>query len=248
MATTAAQSPAMLRPIPGRRYDHLFFSLMSVLIAVSVFIGFAPTYFLAGAFRAHLPSPVIHVHAVLFISWILLLIVQTSLVSARRVDVHKRLGIFGFFLACLMVLAGLLAGTNSLARNFAPPGITPLTFYVVPVTDMFCFAVLIFFAFRYRATPAVHKRLILIATISLLTAAFVRFHLPILFLNINHAALASYSFLALLIAYDLWSTRKLQRVTLLASAFVVFVQFGRLPFSQTHLWQSFAAWVQHLVR
>src|SRR5215470_15044508 len=158
MATAVAQSPVTAKPLPGRRHDHFFFSSMAWLILLSVFIGFAPTYFLAGVFRAHLPSPIIHFHAAAFSSWVLLLVTQTSLVSAHRVDIHRRLGVLGFCLACLMVLVALAAATNSLQRNFHPPGVDAKTFYIIPVGDMFNFSILIFFAFRLRKDSPAHKR------------------------------------------------------------------------------------------
>lgn len=120
---------------PGARYDNYFFSGMAFLILITVFIGFARTYFLAGVFRAPLPNLLIHIHGVVFSSWILLLITQTLLVSDGRVDVHRRLGLFGFGLACLMVILGVLAASNSLGRGFAPPGsgFDPRTFYAIPL-------------------------------------------------------------------------------------------------------------------
>ena len=54
----------------------------------------------------------------MFSCWILLLIVQTSLVAAGRVDVHRRLGLLGLRLACLMVVLGLLAATDFQVRHF----------------------------------------------------------------------------------------------------------------------------------
>lgn len=65
----------------------------------SVFVGFAPTYYLAGVFNAPLPNIIIHIHGAVFSTWILLLVTQTSLVSAHRVDIHKKLGIAAFMLA-----------------------------------------------------------------------------------------------------------------------------------------------------
>src|SRR3978361_75468 len=112
MATTAATLP-VTRPLPGRRYDRVFFPILCTLILITVFIGFAKTYFLAGMLRAPLPSPLIHIHGAIFTSWIILLIVQTGLVSARRVDLHRKLGLFGFGLACVMVVFGLLASVNA---------------------------------------------------------------------------------------------------------------------------------------
>jgi hypothetical protein len=87
--------------VPGRRYEHYFFLTMSILLLGTILLGFGKTYFLAGMFKAPLPNWVIHVHGAAFTSWILLLILQTSLVSAGRVDVHRRLGLAGLGLACV---------------------------------------------------------------------------------------------------------------------------------------------------
>jgi len=74
---------------PGRRYDHYFFSGMALLLLAAVFEGFARTYYLAGVFHAPLPSLIIHLHGAAVTCWILLLVTQTSLVSAGRVDIHR---------------------------------------------------------------------------------------------------------------------------------------------------------------
>src|SRR5437868_15348816 len=111
MATAVARPSAQLaRDLPGRRFDNYFFSGVALLILATVFVGFAHTYYLAGVFRAALPSPIIHVHGAIFSCWILLLIAQTSLVSAGRVNVHRRLGLAGFALPCLLGSLGIRAG------------------------------------------------------------------------------------------------------------------------------------------
>ena len=247
MVTAAARPSNLTKPatgLPGRRYDHLFFSAMALLMMGTVFVGFAHTYYLAGVFHAPLPSLIIHLHGAAFSCWILLLVTQTSLVSAGRVDIHRRLGIAGFLLACLMVILGVLAATDSLARGAGPAGRDPKFFYIVPLTDMLIFATLIFFAFRARSNPAAHKRLILVATIGLTIAAIARWPFVFVFRNAAMAALLSYIFLLILAAYDLWSTRKVQRATLWAGAFLIFVQQIRIPIGKTAAWHAFATWVQ----
>jgi len=251
VATAVARAGVETRPartLPGRRYDHVFFPGMALLILVTVFVGFARTYYLAGVFRAPLPAPIIHVHAVLFTSWILLLVTQTSLVSAGRVAVHMRMGIAGFVLACLMVLVGVLAATNSLVRGFGGGPGDAKFFYIIPLTDMLIFATLVAFAYGARSNPPAHKRLILVATIALLIAAIARWPFVVVHQKPLMAALFSYAFLAALAAYDLWSTRKIQRATLWAAAFLIFVQQVRVPIGQTATWHAFAGWVQSIAR
>jgi FtsH-binding integral membrane protein len=234
--------------VPGRRYDHYFFSGTAWLMLVCVLVGFGPTYYLAGVFNAPLPSRIIHIHGALFTCWMLFLAAQNSFAWAGRIDIHKKVGLFGFALACLMVLVGWTAATDRLVRGTAPPGVDTYFFYITPMTDMVIFATLILFAFRVRRDPPAHKRIIYIATVGILIAAIARFRFSWLFHKAPHAAIASYTFLVLLIAYDLWSTRKIHRATLWASALLIFVQQIRLPIGRTAAWHSFAAGVQSLFR
>lgn len=247
MSTTLAYArPSTQRAeaLPGRRFDHYFFSGTAWLMLAAVIVGFGPTYYLAGVFNAPLPNRIIHVHGALFSCWMLLLIVQNSLAWAGRVDIHKKLGLFGFVLACLMFIVGWTAATDRLARGTAPPGIDTYFFYIVPMTDMVIFATLMFFAYRARRDSSAHKRIIYVATVGLLLAAIARFHESWLFHKPPHAAIASYTFLLLLVAYDLWSTHTIHRATLWASGFLIFIQQIRLPIGRTAAWHSFAAGVQ----
>ncbi len=248
MAT--ATLPRSTAQKPGARYDNYFFSGIAFLILITVFVGFARTYFLAGVFRAPLPNLLIHIHGVVFSSWILLLITQTLLVSAGRVDVHRRLGLFGFGLACLMVILGVLAASNSLARGFAPPGsgFDPRTFYAIPIGGMIIFATLIFFAYRARFNPAAHKRLIMIATIALLDAPTGRPPFTVITARPFFDSTFIFLFLLLLIAYDLWSTGKVHRATAWAAAFVVVVGQLRVPIGNTTAFHNLANWVQAIAR
>jgi hypothetical protein len=249
MATVVARassSPRLLIDVPGCRYDHLFFSAMALMMLGTVFVGFAHSYYLAGVFGAPLPSLIIHLHGAAFSCWILLLVTQTSLVAAGRVTIHRRLGIVGFVLACFMVILGVLAATDSLGRGTGPSGLDAKFFYVIPMTDMLIFATLVFFAFRARSNPAAHKRLILVATTALLIAAIARWPYAMVHRKPMMAALASYVFLLILIAYDLWSTRKVHRATIWAGAFLIFVQQIRIPIGKTAAWHAFASWALSL--
>lgn len=236
--------------VEGKRsWDRFFFPGMAVFILGTVFLGFAKSYFLAGVFRAPLASWILHVHGAMFSSWVLLLIVQTSLIATDRIDLHRRLGLAGFGLASLMILVGISAGLDSLRRGFGGFANDPRTFFVFPISDMLIFGSLVFFAYRARFNPPAHKRLILVATVALMDAAVARW--PFAFIQDSPfwvTELCTYGFLATLLMYDLWTTRKVHSVTLWASAFLIFVQRVRLPIGETAAWHAFAGWAQNLVR
>jgi FtsH-binding integral membrane protein len=245
MATATAPITATQAGVfPGRRYDHYFFSFIAAVMLVLVVAGFGPSYYFRGAFQAQLPSTIIHVHGAVFSCWVLLLIAQTSLASCGRVDIHKRLGMAGMIMAAVMLVVGVLAATDSLARPTRFPGRDQLAFYAIPLVSVGSFAALMYFAFRQRRNPQAHKRIILVANVALLTAAIAR--LPFAFVNRKAPIdmLCGYGFILLLIAYDLWATRKLQRATLAAAAFLVTAQWSGIWFSQTAVWHAFARGVQ----
>jgi hypothetical protein len=232
----------------GRRLDRYFFPAMAILMLGTIFLGFARTYYLAGVFKAPLASWILHLHGAAFSLWALLLIVQTSLVTAGRVDLHRRLGLAGFGLACPMIILGTLAAIDALRRASAG-FMDPKTFFVIPLTDILLFGTLIFFAFRARFNPPAHKRLMLIATIALMVAPVARW--PFAFIRQTPlwvTELCTYAFLVLLLVYDVWSTGRVHRVTLWAGALLIVVQRVRLPIGETPIWHAFATWAQNLAR
>jgi uncharacterized membrane protein len=94
--------------------------------------------------------------------------------------------------------------------------------YTVTLLTMLAFATLIYFAFRNRFNPAAHKRLILIATIALLDAAFVRWPVPAAWWGLRAASfVCTIPLLLLIMGYDYWSTGKIHRATIWASVFVL---------------------------
>ena len=244
--------------LAGRRFDNVFFSAMALLILATVFLGFAHSYYLAGMFRAPLPSPIVHIHGAAMSCWILLFITQVCLVSAGRVDIHRRLGIAGFLLACLIVLLGVLVGTDQLVRNSADPAAGAKfqfasVLYIIPLTDDLIFAALIFFAFRMRLNAVAHKRLILIATIALTDAAIARWPFaflrngPPLSILISQLAIL-FAFLLPIVGYDLWSARKIHRATLWASTFLILLEVIKFPIGFTNTWRAFATWALSVAR
>lgn len=243
-----------LGPYESRRSmdgpDHLFFSGLAILFLVSVFIGFARSYYLAGLFKAPLPNTLLHVHGAVFSLWVLLLITQTSLVAAKRVDVHRRLGLLGFGLACVMVVLGVLVASDQIARHAAQPAgphagiVEARAFYAIPLGEILMFGTLVYFGFRNRFRPAAHKRLMVIATLAILEAAFARWPIFDSFAEPAMDALYVVTILLLMMAYDWWSTGRVLKVTLWAGSFVALTQQARYLIGHATLWQSFAGWVQ----
>ncbi len=215
---------------------------MAILILCTVLLGFSRSYYLAGVFHARLPNLLVHVHAAVFSAWILLFIAQTSLISVGRLDWHRRAGIFGAGLAASMVVLGFLVATDSLSRGFVPPGskLDPKSFYAIPFFSTAVFCVLIVWALRARSNGAAHKRLILIATISLLGAPIGRWP----FIPPAHSGLlipAILDFFVLLVAgFDLWTRGRIHRATVQGGLFMAIAHLLMVPIGLTPVWHRFA--------
>jgi len=221
-------------------WDRIFFSAMIVILWATVLFGFAKTYFLAGMARAPLPDRLIHIHGAAFTLWMVLLVVQEMLIAGKKVRWHKTLGLAGFGLAVAMVVLGLLTATDALRRGHAPPGLTAETFYIVPMSGITIFAVLVYFAYKERFKPGAHKRLILIATIAISNAAVARWPIALLQAKPPLQSVVILGLLLLVVAYDLLSLHRVHKTTLWASALVIAVILARVPIGMTPLWQSIA--------
>ena len=235
--------------MPARVNDRRLYILAAIITPLIVLAGFARTYYLKPFFSTpDLPGRIVHLHGIVMTTWVLLFIVQVSLVATRRTRVHQRLGIAGSVLAALVVVVGVLTALSAAARG-ATPGPPPLAFLVVPLGDMFVFAVLIGLALYFRRKPQLHKRLMLLAAINLLTPAIARIPLSFIY-NGGPLAFFGLTDLCLLgfVAYDTIKHRRLHPVFLWGSIFIVAMQPLRLLLAGTSLWMSFAAAMVSLVK
>jgi hypothetical protein len=149
---------------------------MASVLLVIVAVGFAPSFYLPGILRPeqaaagglNLP-PYIVLHGIVLTLWYLLLLTQSLLVATRRVRIHRTLGMGGAALAAALVPLSLLVITRSVARS---------NLGALPVIGDFgilaLFAILVILGIHFRSRPAVHKRLMLIASIGLVAPAIVR--------------------------------------------------------------------------
>jgi len=235
--------------IINKRNERLFYSGMAVAIVITVFAGFARTYYLRPYFSDQSLIPLLHLHGVVFTSWLLLLLVQTALIAARRTDLHRRLGIAGAVLAVLMVLVGTSTAIIRAKVVEVPPGApSPLAFLTVPLGDMLLFASLVGAGFYFRRRPDIHKRLMLVATIAILPAAVAR--LPFAFIQ-QFGPLAFFGlsdlFIVPCLIYDLFTRGRFHRATVLGGLALVISHPLRLVIGNTQAWLAFATWLTQWV-
>lgn len=241
----AAEAGVIDNRITARQRERVFYTGMSVLFLLTVFAGFSRTYFLRPVFQAQPLLPILHLHGLLFSSWIALMIVQTGLIATRRTRTHMQLGIAGGVLASLMIIVGTLTAIIRAKAIVLPPGSgSPLQFLTIPLGDMLVFAILVGAAFYFRRQVDIHKRLMLIATITLMPAAVARlpfnFFLqggPLVFFGISDL------FLIPLLVFDLVTRGRPHKATILGGTLLVISHPLRFVIGATHAWLVFATWL-----
>jgi hypothetical protein len=253
MATEALNRPRSLpgrptaRPV-NRAADRIFFGVMAILLCTIVIVGFSPTYFSVGMLRAPLPSPILHVHGAAFTFWMILYLVQSALISTRRVAWHRSLGTIAFCLPPIMIVLGLVAAIDALHRHVMIGPLDPAVSLSIPLLGIAWFAVVIFAAWRTRRQPDAHKRLIVIATIGLADAALGRFPWGRMGLSPATGAVTGLAFLLLLvIVYDLISLHRIHRSTLWAAPITFAVGAFSVPIGMTATWHAFAAFLDRAI-
>lgn len=227
------------RPLGDRR----LFTWAAVAAAVVVFVGFARSYYLKGAFGAPPLSALVHAHGLVMTLWFVLVVVQARLVAVRRVDLHRRLGVAGVAVAALVLVIGVCTAISAAARGVSP-GPPPLVFLVVPLGDMLIFAILAGAGLLLRRRGDFHKRLMLLASVGMLTAAFARVPLDVvkagglpLFFALNDLLVLA------CVGYDTLKNRRLHPAFGWGALLIVLSQPARLLLAGTQTWQQFAAWL-----
>jgi hypothetical protein len=259
VATTAAIDRPLPETLRTPRRGGWFFVGMAVAAAVTVFLGFARTYYLKSAFPTP-PFPLLfHVHGALFTAWMLLRVLQVSLAASRRIALHRRVGLIGGLLVAPMLVTGSMAAIaaargqapisaavarGELTRPVAALRFPPLEAMVVPLTTMLLFGVFAGAGLCCRKRPEVHKRFMMLATIAMLPAAIGRAMgwlfggaTPALFFG------AIGFFVLAIVIYDHRRLGRVHPVTLWGGLALMLSFPARLALGKTDLWLGFAAWL-----
>ncbi len=221
--------------------ERLFYIGMSLIMAAVVFAGFARTYFLRSHFQSQPLALHLKLHGVLFTAWIVLFIVQTTLVAARRTDIHRRLGWVGAVLAVAMIGVASFASVTAVHDAVLVGNAEAArAFFAIPASDIVVFATLVGAAIVYRREAAPHKRLMLLATLAILDAAVTRW--PVHFIQTTKWGyyVTLDAIVLAVVVYDTTSRRGIARSYLWGGMLVIVSHAVRELIGHTSAWQSFA--------
>jgi hypothetical protein len=246
-AAHAAPAPAGLiqtRAI-ARSFQPSFFFWITVVMALFIFSGFGLTYWIPMATGSLAPlPPVVHLHGFFYFSWIVLLIVQSILINAKKVQVHRSLGTFGIAIGTGVLILGAFMTVLSVRLGGPDPSPTSNALSYLSVVAVLSFGALFFLAIGNTSKPENHKRLILFATINLLPPGINRLYMvsfglmapPLLATYLTMDALA----IAMLV-HDWRKHGKIGAAALTGAACVFGPQLLYPLIAQTAAFESFSA-------
>ena len=232
-----------------------YFFWMAVLLLGLVVAGFGSVPMLRPMEEIRELPLRVHVHGAVMLSWFVWLVVQVSLVRAGRRDLHRRSGRIGAAIGAVCLFAGPLATVGAVAKLRAAgldwdtdmSAYPKLAIENMPMQDFATFLVfgnlgsviafggLLAWAVHHRHNAASHKRLMLLASFSIIGPALARIaRWP--GLGGEGGPFIPLVLLALLLSFfvhDALKDRRIHRATWMGALFFLLVSAAMMALGQT---------------
>ena len=223
---------------------------MAIACLVLAFTGFLPTYWVPLARQAFQADPIVHIHALFFFGWTVFLVGQAYLTVRGRLQRHRAFGVAGVALATAMVFTGVLMTIHSLKHDVPIDPGTAKAFSIVSFSGIVFFAIAVTIALANVRNPELHRRLMLLATISIVQAPVGRWFLaafrpadaigaPPVVVTIPAAFVVDLLIVAAVI-YDTRTRGRPHRVWVIGGLSLLALQLLRLPLSTSTTWTAVA--------
>ena len=213
---------------------------------LAIALGFGVTYAIPMSRGAYSAPWYVHLHGASALSWILLLLVQATLIRHSWTPSHRRLGKLALPIAAVVWTTGIATAGWAAARDLPLLGTPATSSLAGTVTGLSIFLVLAGAALVMRRRPDWHKRLALLATIQLLWPAFFRLRhlLPMVPKPEVTLALAlAYSPILLAAVRDRWRYGRVHPVWLYVGTALILEQSLEVAFFDQGLQRDFGVWL-----
>ena len=223
------------------RLDRRLYWGTSVVFFVLVFWTFARTFYLKSFFPTPRLSTLLQIHGAVMTGWVVLLVIQTSLIAFHRAKWHRQLGVFGSVWAGMVVLLGTITTLHAAVRevrghtDFAAIQITITT---LDLLQMLFFAGFVAVAIWQRRRVDQHKRLMLMTIACMLPDALAR--LPVSFMTNQRIMIGLDLFILVIVGLDTLWHRRIHPAFGWSALLFVGAFHLTLYFSQTAGWVTFA--------
>ncbi len=151
-----------------------FFFVAHVSLLAVVLVGFSPTFYLRSFFDVPAIPRVLYVHGAVLTLWFLFAVLQGWLIRTQRLRLHRQVGYVAAGYAALVVILGLVANAQ-LASEIKSAAEPENIIYWGNLFTLVTFATFVSLAVVFRKKPDAHRRLTLLASISIVGPALARF-------------------------------------------------------------------------
>ncbi len=224
-----------------------FFFWMAAAMLILNLIGFAPSYFFKSLFETpELPLRT-HVHGIVFTAWFVVLMTQVSLIARNQKRRHRQLGAVALLLAISMFILGLvILYYRALEFHSGERSLQGTALIVwANLTFLAGFVTFVGLGFRFRRQAAIHKRLMLLASIAMMPQALGRigympsFQIVDGFLNNVLYGFGGYLLLlSAMLIHDRISEGRFYPVTVWGASVLVLANIVGMMISRTAIGQS----------
>ncbi|HEY4210643.1 MAG TPA: hypothetical protein VGM84_04130 [Steroidobacteraceae bacterium] len=151
-----------------------FFFIAHAVLLVIVLLGFSPSFYLRAAFHhtTQLPS-LLYAHGTALTVWFLLTVAQGWLIRTQRHRLHRLLGYVAATYAVVVIVLGTLANLMLISEIDSPADGENIVVWGNFFT-LVMFATFVSLAVLFRKNPEAHKRLMLVASLSIVGPALAR--------------------------------------------------------------------------
>ncbi len=251
---TLAIDSARAKAGPTANLARYFYTGASVLMVLLVLVGFNKFYFHGRAYPDRALTPPIKTlviaHGAAMSGWILLMLVQPLLILRGNRRLHMTMGRLGALFAGVILILGIWLGVRSAAVT--PPeariwGMAPQQFMAIPFISAWVFAIFVALGVYYRRRPHIHKPMMLLATLSAMSAAVSRIDpLNNLYLGTIWEHLFGPFFMTLVLSVALLFVRSalqrsLDRVFTLGLGMLIAISALIMQIAATDAWGRFAS-------
>jgi hypothetical protein len=216
--------------------EHIFYSGIALAFGLCVFVGFSRTYYLKGLFGTPHLSWLAHLHGAMFTAWTVFIVCQVALVAAGRTELHRRFGKAGAVLGAGVLIMGTVMTLHSVRAASASGRMASLL--INGFMNLFLFSIFFGAGLFFRRKKEMHKRLMVLAMLSLIIPAIAR--LPIPFSLIGWVIFA---FSLTSVIYDVIVLRRLYLTNIVGVLLINVATPLRFVIADTRGWQSFSEWV-----
>ena len=171
MSSSVAVAAPSSSALDRERMERMFYFLSACLLLLIVLIGFRQFYMRGrasdGGPVTQAILPLVILHGVAMSSWIVLFVVQSTLIVRGNRKLHMSLGVAGAVLAAFLVIVGLTTAIASVHYN--PDSYKAIwgarRFLSLMLANILGFAIMAAIGLKYRRRPEIHRPMMFLATL-----------------------------------------------------------------------------------